>query len=188
MTIGVANASGPVFQTLTVAAGATEILRLKAEFSNPYNLEFSRLDTGAVLAGYQNEFFVCPQRYDRSFRVESGTTYRSDPICPAFSGTRPAHGTLRVLDDWSFTYTPDPGYVGPDQFDYQCITSAETYGTVRITVLPAPPGETTQPPPPARPALPATGVAVGGELAAGLGLLVAGVVGLWLARRRRPAH
>src|SRR5215217_2840832 len=105
VTIGVANASGPVFQTLTVAAGATGVLRIKAEFSNSYNLQYSRLDTAVVLAVYQNELFACPKRYDRSVQVVSGTTYRSDPICPAFGGTRPAHGTLRVLDDWSFTYT-----------------------------------------------------------------------------------
>ena len=42
----------------------------------------------------------------------------NDPLTPAVvSG--PAHGTLTLNTDGSFTYTPTAGYVGPDSFSYE---------------------------------------------------------------------
>ncbi len=53
----------------------------------------------------------------------------------------PAHGTLTLNADGSFSYTPTTGYNGPDSFTYTAadatLTSAAT--TVSITVLPPPP-------------------------------------------------
>ena len=52
--------------------------------------------------------------------------------------TQPAHGTVTVGPDGSFTYTPDLNYSGPDSFTYQvCDTSSlcDT-GSVAITVTP----------------------------------------------------
>ncbi len=56
--------------------------------------------------------------------------------------TGPAHGTMTLNADGSFSYTPTTGYNGPDSFTYRAadatLTSAVT--TVSITVLPpAPP-------------------------------------------------
>jgi hypothetical protein len=86
-----------------------------------------------------------------------------------------------------FTYTPDAGYVGPDRFDYTCNTSAEAFGTVHITVRPAPAAHMA--PPPARPIppqLPATGTAgLAPQVGTGAGLVLAGALVLWLGRRRR---
>ena len=57
---------------------------------------------------------------------------------PCSSSTDPAHGTVTTNPDGSFTYTPAPGYTGPDQFDY---TITDDYGqtdvaTVHLTVTP----------------------------------------------------
>lgn len=63
--------------------------------------------------------------------------------------TAPSHGTVTTSGDGSFTYTPAPGYTGPDQFDY---TITDDYGqtdvaTVRLTVTPlALPGGPGTPP------------------------------------------
>lgn len=63
--------------------------------------------------------------------------------------TVPSHGTVTTNGDGSFTYTPAPGYTGPDQFDY---TITDDYGqtdvaTVRLTVTPlALPGGPGTPP------------------------------------------
>ena len=55
--------------------------------------------------------------------------------------TGPAHGTLTLNADGSFSYTPTTGYNGPDSFTYTAadagLTSATT--TVSLTVLPPPP-------------------------------------------------
>jgi hypothetical protein len=54
----------------------------------------------------------------------------------------PAHGTLRLGSDGSFTYTPNAGYVGPDSFTYRAIdrrgASASTTVTLTVKAVLAP--------------------------------------------------
>jgi CshA-type fibril repeat protein len=52
--------------------------------------------------------------------------------------TKPHHGDATVGHDGGYTYTPEPGYSGPDSFDYTVTdgTGTTTTGTVTITVLP----------------------------------------------------
>ncbi|OII38151.1 hypothetical protein BIU98_14850 [Curtobacterium sp. MMLR14_010] len=52
--------------------------------------------------------------------------------------TKPAHGDATVAKDGSYTYTPTPGYSGPDTFDVTVTdgTGTTTTGTVTITVAP----------------------------------------------------
>jgi hypothetical protein len=189
VTVGVRVPGGSIFKTVTVAPGATGILRVPGVFSDPYNYEYIRVDTGAVVGSIEGEFFVCPSRSDLSIRVVAGSSYTSRPICPAFSfgPRRPAHGTVRVTaDDNGFIYTPNPGFVGADRFDYGCITSAETFGTVFVTVLAAPP--TATPPPPAQPGLPATGVPIRRQLLGAAVLLAVGAATVLLARPHPRRH
>jgi hypothetical protein len=189
VTVGVRVPGGTIFKTLTVAPGATGILRVRGVFSDPYNYEYVRLDTNAVVGSIEGEFFICPSRSDLNIRVVAGSSYTSGSICPAFGfgPRRPAHGTVRVTDDGDgFIYTPDPGFVGADRFDYGCIPSAETFGTVFVTVLAAPP--TATPSPPAQPGLPATGVPIRRQLLGAAVLLAVGAATVLLARPRRRRH
>jgi CshA-type fibril repeat protein len=50
----------------------------------------------------------------------------------------PDHGTVEVGKDGSYTYTPEPGYSGPDGFDVTVTdgSGGTTTGTVTITVAP----------------------------------------------------
>jgi VCBS repeat-containing protein len=52
----------------------------------------------------------------------------------------PQHGTLTLNPDGSFTYTPDPGFTGPDTFTYRASDGALTSNTatVTLTVTPEP--------------------------------------------------
>ncbi|WIB27037.1 Ig-like domain-containing protein [Curtobacterium sp. MCSS17_015] len=52
--------------------------------------------------------------------------------------TTPDHGTVEVDRDGSYTYTPKPGYSGPDTFDVTVTdgSGTTTTGTVTITVIP----------------------------------------------------
>jgi VCBS repeat-containing protein len=60
-----------------------------------------------------------------------------DPLTAALL-TGPAHGTLAINADGSFTYTPDKDYNGPDSFTYQADDGkgGVTPATVNITVDP----------------------------------------------------
>lgn len=64
------------------------------------------------------------------------------PAGAVFSGpiSGPAHGTVTMNPDGSYTYTSTPGYVGTDSFQYQvCAGSVCTTATVTILVaLPQP--------------------------------------------------
>jgi hypothetical protein len=188
---------GAVIDTVTVAAGATGLLRVRGTFSDPLRVAYVRPDTGAVIGTFRTDFWFCARQVDFRIRIVSGTTYTSPLMCPGFGrGTfRTRHGTIRPVSPppsvgEQFSYRPDPGYIGPDQLRYGCVTSAETFGTFFFTVVPAPsrPPAHAAPSPP--PQLPATGLA-GLRRQVGIGglLVLGGTMLTRLGRRRqRPAQ
>jgi hypothetical protein len=62
----------------------------------------------------------------------------------------PAHGSLAMEADGSFTYTPAPGYAGADSFKYQATDASGNYATAQVTL-------TVAAPPSASISAPATG-------------------------------
>ena len=97
--------------------------------------------------------FDCPLVADIRVTTQEGTPVEKSDVCPAFAfgAPGPRHGTVQVTTDEfeGFIYTPDPGFVGEDSFEYVCLGAANTIGTVFITVtaapaaLPAPPPAAT---------------------------------------------
>lgn len=54
----------------------------------------------------------------------------------AYLNSDPTHGSVTLLEDGSFTYTPDPDFVGVDRFSYYATDgSGEGLATVTINVL-----------------------------------------------------
>ncbi|HEX3927383.1 MAG TPA: M20/M25/M40 family metallo-hydrolase [Gemmatimonadales bacterium] len=49
--------------------------------------------------------------------------------------TKPAHGTLLLRPDGSFTYTPSPAYVGTDSFTYKVTRGGETSPEAMVTIV-----------------------------------------------------
>ena len=117
-----------------------------------------------------------------------------------FGSFPPGHGTTQVTTDDRVLYTPDPGFVGIDSFEYSLCDFTEmcSRATVTVTVAePAPPApapaapESEVPPPTsrrgpaARPQLPATGTHTVPLTTLGAGLVVIGA--LMVTRAGRPA-
>jgi hypothetical protein len=191
VTVQVTNFGGPVLGSVTVPAGgtATAVLGVFINITDPYDLKYLDAADGSVLAEFQSsELFFCFTHVEYRITVAAGTTYRSDPICPALGASRPAHGTVKIVEDTRYAYTANRGYHGPDQFNLTCITSAEMDATVFVTVVGA------QPPPPTHsaagvsggggPRLPDTGVRhLGWLLAAAAGAIALGTGSLVAARR-----
>jgi Ca2+-binding RTX toxin-like protein len=66
-----------------------------------------------------------------------------DPITETLVGSGPAHGTLALNANGSFTYTPASGYSGPDTFTYRAtdgsLDSAPASVSITVSAAPAPP-------------------------------------------------
>src|SRR4029077_16689610 len=61
-----------------------------------------------------------------------------DPITATPASFATAHGTVTILADGSYTYTPDTGYDGPDSFTFTAQTAEDSAtGTVSINVTEA---------------------------------------------------
>jgi len=96
-----------------------------------------------------------PVAVDDTVKIQSGKsaegnvrTNDSDPdgdplVVTPTPVVAPAHGTLILNPDGTFTYTPAPGYAGVDSFVYQVCDNKEPplcdQGTVHIQVEPLPP-------------------------------------------------
>lgn len=100
--------------------------------------------------GMAGSFSVYPATLGQSVTVNQdasyhGQLYPSPQGGVSFAGlitAAPGHGGVDVNNDGTFTYTPSPGYAGPDQFQF-CLTqddvgcmSGSSPATVTITVVP----------------------------------------------------
>jgi trimeric autotransporter adhesin len=55
-------------------------------------------------------------------------------VLTAAKVTDPAHGTLALNANGSFTYTPDAGYAGPDSFTYKANDGVDDSGVATVTI------------------------------------------------------
>lgn len=70
--------------------------------------------------------------------VLAGATDSDSAQLTAIAGAVPAHGTLVLAKDGSFTYTPAAGYSGTDSFTYQAsdgVATSTNTGVATITIL-----------------------------------------------------
>ena len=90
--------------------------------------------------------FATPEDTPHSGTLPGGTDADGDAL--TFGGaTDPAHGTVTVNGDGTFTYTPDGGYHGPDSFTYEVCDPSDACATVSVTVTVSPVNDTPAAPP-----------------------------------------
>lgn len=88
-----------------------------------------------------NNAYSTPQSTTLTVPARGVLANDSDPDGDAITavlGTGPTNGTVVLNADGSFTYSPNPGYVGPDSFTYRAgdATLASALATVQLTVTP----------------------------------------------------
>lgn len=89
-----------------------------------------------------NDSYATPFKTTLTVAAKGVLTNDSDPDSNTFTAlyvpnSGPAHGTLSLDFDGGFTYTPTPGYSGPDSFTYYAYdgtVNSATPATVIITV------------------------------------------------------
>lgn len=124
------------------------------EMVNPNNDGFASLLTdawGTVFASGGNKtvsFYQYPEPQPDSYTLPGGRAsivtapglmandgYTDPYICRTLKYTNPEHGYLSVRDNGSFTYTPKPGFIGQDSFQYEVVRGMfARYTTVSLTV------------------------------------------------------
>ncbi len=108
-----------------------------------------RSGAGQASISYPNPVKAVSHKYltspDRQLAVPaasgvlSGVSQPSGVQPSAGVATPPAHGSLAIEADGSFTYTPAPGYFGADSFTYRATDTAGSYATAQVTLTVAAP-------------------------------------------------
>ncbi|HWA52749.1 MAG TPA: Ig-like domain-containing protein [Solirubrobacterales bacterium] len=104
---------------------------------------FRRSD-GQVSIAYANPIAPGSRSYltspDQELAVPAGSGLLSggpgpdgDPLTVSVVSP-PAHGSLTIDDDGSFTYAPSQGYTGADSFAYRLADAAGDYATAQVTL------------------------------------------------------
>jgi hypothetical protein len=136
-----AHSGGTTTVVATATVGPGSVVDIPVELDGlPLPLDVSVTgNNGFPATPIEAPIFGCPSRFDVSV-----TTPESTPVMVSLPGpcdptTQPSHGTIeRTTLLGEFLYSPDPGFVGEDTFDYECVVSASAFGTVSVIVTAAP--------------------------------------------------
>jgi predicted extracellular nuclease len=113
-----------------------DVVHVNSEYSTLDPLRTSDHDPGVVRLTFVNGPQANPDAYD----ARSGAPLNVDAAngilandtggpLQIVTNTNPAHGTLTLNSDGSFTYTPQVGYTGSDSFSYTIGNAAQLYKT-----------------------------------------------------------
>jgi hypothetical protein len=79
-----------------------------------------------------NDFFSADATVGAT--VGSVETFHNANALQVVNGAGPSHGSLVLAEDGTYTYTPDPGYIGIDSFQYVAINTATGQQSAPATV------------------------------------------------------
>ena len=139
--LGTASVSGGVatFTTSTLSAGSHALTAVFGGDSS-FTSSTAPVDTTVVDAApvavndSYNAVENAPLVVSAASGVLANDTQAQGDALTAVLVAAPAHGTLALNSDGSFTYTPSSGYVGPDSFTYKDNDGYQTGNTVTVTL------------------------------------------------------
>ncbi|MEK8033714.1 Ig-like domain-containing protein [Ideonella sp. DXS29W] len=141
--------TGPAHGTVVVNADGTFIYTPAANYNGPDSFTYTltdadgdvstatvTLNVGAVddLPTAKNDTFAATEDNAVTGNLASNDTLSGDGGNVFAVGTGPAHGTVVVNADGTFTYTPAANYNGPDSFTYTLTDADEDVSTATVTL------------------------------------------------------
>ncbi|MDY1005563.1 Ig-like domain-containing protein [Curtobacterium sp. CFBP9011] len=146
----VTNHTDPTSGTLTMSAtDGSFTYTPDAGSSGTDQFDYTATDGSGQTSTSTVTITVTPTATDDAFSVHAGSTATADAAHGLLANdhgsrlsitgnTTPAHGSLTLAADGSYTYTPDDRFSGADSFTYTAKdgSGATITGTVSITVLP----------------------------------------------------
>ena len=148
--VRVVSNTQPAHGTATVQPDGSYTYTPAAGFSGTDSFTYTAKDSSGQTATSTVTVTVKPSAADDTVTARAGRTATADAATGLLANdggsgltvtghTDPAHGTLVLGKDGSYSYTPAQGFSGTDSFTYtaQDGTGATTKATVTVTVLPS---------------------------------------------------
>ncbi|MDM7891949.1 Ig-like domain-containing protein [Curtobacterium caseinilyticum] len=145
----VQSAGSPAHGTVTTSPDGSFTYTPAKGFSGTDQFTYTAADGSGRTSTSTVTVTVSPTGADDAFSVHAGATAKADAATGLLANdggsdltitghTDPAHGTLVLGKDGSYSYTPAKGFSGTDSFTYTATdgTGATTKATVTVTVLP----------------------------------------------------
>ncbi|MGH1525973.1 Ig-like domain-containing protein [Leifsonia sp. L25] len=142
-------ATDPSHGTATVSSNGAYTYAPAAGFSGTDTFTYTATDSSGATSTGTVTITVTPTATDDTGTASSGVTLTVDAAqgvlandhgtaLTASPATNPAHGTLLLSSDGSYTFAAAPGYSGPDSFAYTATDASGQHATatVHLTVLP----------------------------------------------------
>jgi large repetitive protein len=151
-SLAVTGSTSPTHGTLTIAADGTYTYSPTAGYSGPDSFTYTATDASGRTTTATVSLTVTPRSTADTGTTPSGTVLTGTSVLTNDFGTAlavtgytpPAHGTLTIIADGTYSYTPAAGYSGPDSFTYIATDGSgqTTTNTVSIAVTPKAVGDT----------------------------------------------
>ena len=145
--ISVTAHTAPSHGSVSISANGAYTYTPAAGYSGADSFTYAIADVASQTAGATVNLTVSPVAADDSFTTPFNTTLvrsgaqgvLANDVGTGLSAVLnavPAHGSLTLNSDGSFTYTPTGGYAGPDSFTYHANdgSSSSSVATVSLTV------------------------------------------------------
>ena len=142
--LSVTGNTNPAHGTVSMAANGTYVYTPAAGYSGPDSFTYTATDAAGQSTTATVNLTVTPKAVNDAFTTAANTPVNGSTVLANDAGSSlqvvgnsaPAHGTVTVATDGTYTYTPASGYAGPDSFTYTVIDAAgqTTTATVSVTV------------------------------------------------------
>jgi len=141
-SITVTGNTAPAHGSVTVNPDGSFDYTPTAGYTGDDTFDYTITDVNGTTSTGTVTIHVTPVAVDDSYSTPADTpldisdlTANDTPATMTVTSvTTPLHGTAVLNGDGTVTYTPDPGYTGPDTFDYVAQTAGGLTDTATVTI------------------------------------------------------